>query len=325
MTWAMCGGSPFRTASVMKVVVGGDERDRPVACADAADDRGEHLPELRRDQQQALGVGLGRGDLQQRDKLAGAGQPVLHQAVVGQLCQLLDPDAGRAQHFHHGERPERVLFFLAQVAALAVGRVVSPDLARRALLTAERTRRTLAFARILRSRTLFDARRQQIDHLSDAGGTHVRSAARRIDPAQVGLAVELRQGIEECARLGAGRERRGDIVGKISALRTFRGQFNGHLAADRHTQSQQALRCQGQHPSAVGRQEPGPDPVAVDRAGNGMVSLSAPRLIRVERHRDYGIVARTGGNERAETLCAHDPIVARQRPAEPADRGERVS
>jgi hypothetical protein len=54
--------------------------------------------------------------------------------VVGQLCQLLDPDAGRAQHFHHGERPERVLFFLAQVAALAVGRVVSPDLARRAPL-----------------------------------------------------------------------------------------------------------------------------------------------------------------------------------------------
>ncbi|HEY1668615.1 MAG TPA: hypothetical protein VGG54_23220 [Trebonia sp.] len=72
-----CRGQPLP----FPVVVGGDERDRPVACADAADDRGEHLPELRRDLQQALGVGLGRGDLQQRDKLAGAGQPVLHQAA----------------------------------------------------------------------------------------------------------------------------------------------------------------------------------------------------------------------------------------------------
>ena len=91
-------------------------------------------PSSGRDQQQALGVGLGRGDLQQRDKLAGAGQPVLHQAVMGQFCQLLDPDAGRAQHFHDGERPERVLLLLAQVAALAAGRVVGPDLARRSPL-----------------------------------------------------------------------------------------------------------------------------------------------------------------------------------------------
>jgi hypothetical protein len=38
----------------------------------------------------------------------------------------------------------------------------------------------------------------------------------------VGLAVELRQRIEECARRRVGRKRRGDIVGEIAALRTFR-------------------------------------------------------------------------------------------------------
>jgi hypothetical protein len=79
------------------VVVGGDERDRPVASADAADDRGEDLPELRRDQQQALGVGLGRGDLQQRDKLAGAGQSVLHLPMaetLGMTVAAWSPLAG---------------------------------------------------------------------------------------------------------------------------------------------------------------------------------------------------------------------------------------
>ena len=41
-----------------------------------------------------LGIGLRRGDLQQRHELAGAGQPVLDQAVVAELEQFLGP-AGR--------------------------------------------------------------------------------------------------------------------------------------------------------------------------------------------------------------------------------------
>ena len=55
-----------------------------------------------------------------------------------------------------------------------------------------------------------------------------------------------------------------------------------------------------------------PDPAAVDRAANGMVSLGTPGLIRVERQRDHHSVARTAGNDRAETLRAHEPIVARR-------------
>jgi hypothetical protein len=36
-------------------------------------------------------------------------------------------------------------------------------------------------------------------------------------------------------------------------LRTFRGQLNGHVIADRDTHAAQALRGQGHHPSAAAR------------------------------------------------------------------------
>src|SRR5271166_7194053 len=82
-----------------------------------------------------------------------------------------------------------------------------------------------------RSWPLFDPRREQADDLSDAGRTQIRPTGSRVDPAWVGLAVELRQRIEECARRRVGRERRGDIVGQIAALRTFRGQLDVHVIA----------------------------------------------------------------------------------------------
>ena len=76
----------------------------------------------------------------------------------------------------------------------------------------------------------------------------------RIDPAEIRLAIELRQRIEECGRRRVGLERRGDIVGQIAALRTFRGQFYGHLIADRDAHAVQALWGQGQRPPGAGRQ-----------------------------------------------------------------------
>ena len=48
-----------------------------------------------------------------------AGQPVLDQAVVGQLGEFLDADAGVAQHFHRGPGPERPVLLAGQVAASA--------------------------------------------------------------------------------------------------------------------------------------------------------------------------------------------------------------
>ena len=75
-------------------------------------------------------VGLGRGDLQQRDQLAGGGQPVLDEAVVGQFGQFLDPDAGHAQDLHGGPGPERAVFLAGQVAALAGAGVLGPDAGR---------------------------------------------------------------------------------------------------------------------------------------------------------------------------------------------------
>jgi hypothetical protein len=87
------------------------------------------MPALRAGDQQPLGVGLGRRDLQERDDFPGRGKPVVDQAVVGEFGQFLDPDASGAQDLDGGERPERVLFLFSQIAALAGGWVLGPDLA----------------------------------------------------------------------------------------------------------------------------------------------------------------------------------------------------
>ena len=191
MTWAMCGGRPFRMASVMKSLLkscgvkrsgspvagsvrpvrasasssrsatklpliawfsvpvrrwnssgdGGSQtsscRSRPRTrgtapsrAADPADDRAEHVGELGADDQEPFGVGLGGRDLQQRHELAGVGQPVLDEAVVAELEQFLDPDAGQAQDFDDRPRPERVIFLPVEQPLLAGGRVARPDVAR---------------------------------------------------------------------------------------------------------------------------------------------------------------------------------------------------
>jgi len=90
-----------REESAFVAVVGDHVGDGTGAgVAGAGDDGGQHVGQLRGDDQQPLDVGLGRGDVQQRDELAGVGQPVLDEAVVGQLGQLLDPDA-----FSRGPQP----------------------------------------------------------------------------------------------------------------------------------------------------------------------------------------------------------------------------
>jgi hypothetical protein len=74
------------------VVVGGHQRHRAVLAADPGDDLAEHVGQHGADHQEPLGIGLGRGDLQQREQLAGGRQLVLDEAVVGQLGEFLDPD-----------------------------------------------------------------------------------------------------------------------------------------------------------------------------------------------------------------------------------------
>ena len=115
-----------RAVDAFVVVVGDRERHRAGIVADPADDRGQHVGQLGADHQQPLGVGLGRDDVQQRDQLAGAGKPVLDQAVVGQLGQLLHPEAGHPQDFHRGPGPERAAFLAGEVAARAAVGVLGP-------------------------------------------------------------------------------------------------------------------------------------------------------------------------------------------------------
>lgn len=60
---------------------------------------------------------------------------------------------------------------------------------------------------------LFDPGRKQLHYFSDARGPQVGSAGCRIDPAQIGLAVELGQGVEERRSCRVGLKGRRDIVG----------------------------------------------------------------------------------------------------------------
>ena len=116
-----------RVPDLFVVVVGDHERDAAVLVPDPGDDRREHVGELRRDDQQPFLIGLRRRNLQQRNKFPAARRPVLDQAVVGELGQLLDPDAGRAQHFDRGPRPERVVLLAGQVSALSGSGLLGPD------------------------------------------------------------------------------------------------------------------------------------------------------------------------------------------------------
>ena len=109
-------------------VVCPDEGDRPGVAADPADDDRQHVGQFRADDQEPFGVGLRRDDLQQRDELAGAGQPVLDQAVVADLQELLDADAGQAQYFHGGPGPERQVLLHGQIASFPGDRIIRPDL-----------------------------------------------------------------------------------------------------------------------------------------------------------------------------------------------------
>ena len=58
-----------------------------------------------------VGLGAWASDL----NLAGAGQPVLDEAVVGELEHLLGPDAGKAEDFDDRPCPERVVFLEVEV------------------------------------------------------------------------------------------------------------------------------------------------------------------------------------------------------------------
>ncbi len=82
-----------------------------------ADDGSEHFGQLGADHQEPLPVGLGRGDVQQWDDLAGGGQGVGDHAAMGELEHLLDPGAGVPQHLDDCPRPEGVLLLKGEVAS----------------------------------------------------------------------------------------------------------------------------------------------------------------------------------------------------------------
>jgi len=115
-----------RRPDALGAVVGGDDGDRRGGGADPTDDGGKHVGQFRADDQQPLGVGLGRRDLEQGDEFAGAGQVVLHEAVVSDLQEFLDPHSGGSQDLDRGPGPEREVFLHRQVPPSAAGGVIDP-------------------------------------------------------------------------------------------------------------------------------------------------------------------------------------------------------
>jgi hypothetical protein len=163
-----------------------------------------------------------------------------------------------------------------------------------------------------------DPGREQVYYLGDARRAKVWPADSRIDPAQIRVAVELRQRAEERRRGRISRERSGDIIGQIAALRAFRRQLNDHIIADRDTCIAHPHRAHGEDPSAAARRNRPAHLPAVDRAPDGMLSLGTPYLIWIERNRDHRAAARSGSEEGTEPPTEHGPhrgtIVARRCP-----------
>jgi hypothetical protein len=80
-------------------------------------------------QQQPLGVGLRRRDLQQRHQFAGAGQAESNEAVMGAFKQFLDADSVVPQHLDDRPSSKRMLLGPIQQYQLAGVGVASPDIA----------------------------------------------------------------------------------------------------------------------------------------------------------------------------------------------------
>jgi hypothetical protein len=153
---------------------------------------------------------------------------------------------------------------------------------------------------------LLDAGREQVYHLGDAPGAQLWPLGGGIDPAEIGLAVELRQRVEERRSGGVGFQRGGDVVSQIAALRAFRGQLDDYVVAGRDACIAHPHRRQGERPSAAVRRDLPADQSAVDRPGHQMLRFGTPRLVRVKRDRDHRPARRTSSNASTEPLNAHD-------------------
>jgi len=109
-------------------VVGGHAGHCARWLPDAVDDRCQDVGEFGADDQQSLGVGLGRGDLQQRDDFGAGRRCVLDQAVVAEFGELFDADPGVSQRFDGRPGPEGPVLLPGEVPARARGGVLAPDL-----------------------------------------------------------------------------------------------------------------------------------------------------------------------------------------------------
>ncbi|MFF4866651.1 hypothetical protein ACFY3J_34095 [Streptomyces sp. NPDC001231] len=90
-------------------------------------DRRQYLAEFRGDQQQSFLVELGGGDLRHGHDLAGGGELVGDEAVVGELQRLLDAHAGVTEDLDDGPGPERAFLFHGQIPPPPGGGVVRID------------------------------------------------------------------------------------------------------------------------------------------------------------------------------------------------------
>ena len=250
------------------VVVGGHQRDRAGLVADPADDRAEHVGELRTDDQQPLGVGLGRGDVQQRDQLPGGRYPVLHQAGMGQLGQFLNPHAGQPKDLHGCPGPERPILLAGEVAAGAVCGVCGvfgPDVGRgpggdRPAQGSVVDGEGLAWLGVLCGGELLRGRDASAVHRGDQRGQHGQPFPGPLihaGPAAIGLlAVRDLPGLDRAGNRPLCPPRRivGRPLGDVQVERPHRGQAVGDAvprAVDLHHVADVAATVAGAGPAAA--------------------------------------------------------------------------
>src|SRR2546421_1464521 len=119
-------------------VLAAHERDGGPPVAGALSDPGQDVGEFGWDEQDAFGVGLRRGDLQQRYDLAGVGDAVGEQGRLGDLDEFLEAYAAVVEGVDRGPGPEGAVFGEGLGDAFAGGGVGDPDAAGAGVVAAAR-------------------------------------------------------------------------------------------------------------------------------------------------------------------------------------------
>jgi hypothetical protein len=133
----------------------------------------------------------------------------------------------------------------------------------------------------------------------------VGSPFRGLDPAQVRLAVELRQRVEERTGGGVGRQGGGHVGRQVGALRSLRFEDDRDRPADLDSAVACPRRPEREAVAVADRVDAAAQPPAIHRSADEVAGLLPPDSVGIERDRDHHVAARARGDGRREPLGGH--------------------